>query len=110
MVAVETTLHPPQRRRESRLVEGRSDSQAQRHWSASCSQALQLRRQYPQAIEGGEGEGLTTCAHGTAIAGWNRWRGVRVHGRARRVLSGCPCPPDLAVLDHDEPCARVTGL
>ena len=28
--------HPPQRRRESRLVECRPDSQAQRHWSATC--------------------------------------------------------------------------
>ena len=62
--------HPPQRTREPRLVEGRSDSQAQRHWSASCSQALQFRRQYPQAIEGGEGEGLTTRGHRTAVTRW----------------------------------------
>jgi hypothetical protein len=42
--------HPPQRRRESRLVECRSDAQAQRHWSASCHQALKLRSQYPSVI------------------------------------------------------------
>ena len=102
MVAVEFhASHPPQRRRESRLVECRSDSQAQRHWSASCNQALQLRRQYPQAIEGGEGEGLTTCGHWTAVTRWNRWRCVCVHCRAQR---------DLALLDHDEPRTTVTGL
>src|SRR5215211_6703398 len=66
-------LHPPQRRRESRLVECRSDSQAQRHWSASCNQPFQLRRQYAQAIEGGEGEDLTTCGHWTTVTRWNRW-------------------------------------
>src|SRR5262245_13276663 len=94
-------LHPPQRRRESRLVEWRSESQAQRHWSASGNQALQLRRQYPQAIEGGEGENLTTCGHWTAIARWDRWRCVCVHCRAQR---------DLALLDHDEPRTTVAGL
>src|SRR6476661_8595988 len=92
--------HPPQRRRESRLVECRSDAQAQRHWSASCNQALQLRSQYPQTIEGGEGEDLTTCGHWTAIARWNRRRCVCVRCRAPRYL---------ALLDHDEPCATVTG-
>src|SRR4030095_8805166 len=78
--------HPPQRRRESRLVECRSDAQAQRHWSARCNQALQLRGQYPQAIEGAEGEGLTTCGHWTVIARWNRWRDVCVHRRGQRYL------------------------
>src|SRR5262249_24546752 len=68
--------HPPQRRRESRLVERRSDAQAQRHWSASCNQALQLRSEYPQAIKGCEGEGLTTCGHWTAVTRWNGWRRV----------------------------------
>src|SRR6478672_5788941 len=94
-------LHPPQRRRESRLVECRSDAQAQRHWSASCNQALQLRRQYPQAIEGAEGEGLTTCGHWTAVTWWNRWRRVCVH---------CPARDHLAVLDHQEPRTTVSGL
>src|SRR6188508_3097281 len=93
--------HPPQRRRESRLVESRSDAQAQRHWSASGNQALQLRRQYPQAIEGAEGEGLTTCGYWTAVTRWNRRRRVCVHGAAQH---------DLAVLDHYEPRTTVTGL
>src|SRR6185312_8150 len=83
------------------LVECRSDAQAQRHWCASCNQALQLRRQYPQTIERGYGEGFTTCGDWTTGTWWNRWRCACVHGRAQR---------DLAVLDHDEPRTPVTGL
>src|SRR5687768_18342732 len=92
--------HPPQRRRKSRLVECRADAQAQRHWSASGNQALQLRRQYPQAIEGGDREGLTTCGDSTTVTRWNRWWCVCVNCRAQR---------DLALLDHDETRTTVSG-
>ena len=97
-LTVDRGLHPPQRRRESRLVEWRSCTQAQRHWSASGNQALQLRRQYPQAIEGGEGEGLTTRGHWTTVTRWNEWR---------RVCVRCSAQHYLAVSDHDEPRATV---
>src|SRR3954466_13438719 len=93
--------HPPQRRRESRLVERGSGARAQRHWSASCNQPLQLCCQYPQAIEGREREGLATCGHWTAVTWWDRRRCICV---------GCCAQHDLAVLDRDEPRTTVTGL
>src|SRR5262249_60479691 len=84
-----------------RLVECRAGAQSERHWRASGNQALQLRRQYPQAIEGGEGESLTMCTDWTTVTWRNRRRCACVHGRVQ---------PDLALLDHDEPRTTVTGL
>src|SRR5690349_14194840 len=100
MVAAEAiSSYPPQRRRESRVGECRAGTQAQRHRTAGCGQALQFGRQYPQPIEGGEGEGLTALGHWTSVARWNRRHCICVD---------CPARHDLALLDRDEP--RTLGI